>query len=226
MHKLPAKQYRKIPEGINHIWCIGLTASLCREALDDFTILRRVGPTLFNINLKELVSLQVISKVQVIQILAPLPKAFQLVLNESKDEDFKELLILLNPYKYCLMMSLIQELEVRQKQKFLVMFNELQHMKLFSKAANKPYACHHTEKRNTIVDSFRSKNTAASLLVNRIADVGLDIPDLAFSLQIGRFGKSRQQEMQRLGRIQRYKKDGRPSLFYNVVTNDPFSTEM
>ena len=44
------------------------------------------------------------------------------------------------------------------------------------------------------------------------------MPDLAYCLQLGGLGASRQQEVQRVGRVQRYKPDGRTSQFHTVVT--------
>lgn len=44
-----------------------------------------------------------------------------------------------------------------------------------------------------------------NLMVTRIADTGLDIPDLSVAVQIDGLGSSRQQELQRVGRVQRQK---------------------
>jgi DNA excision repair protein ERCC-3 len=58
------------------------------------------------------------------------------------------------------------------------------------------------------------------LVVSKVANFSIDLPDANVAIQVsGTFG-SRQEEAQRLGRILRPKKNGSPAHFYALVTRD------
>jgi DNA excision repair protein ERCC-3 len=58
------------------------------------------------------------------------------------------------------------------------------------------------------------------LVVSKVANFAIDLPDATVAIQVsGTFG-SRQEEAQRLGRILRPKADGSGASFYTVVTRD------
>jgi DNA excision repair protein ERCC-3 len=69
---------------------------------------------------------------------------------------------------------------------------------------------------------FQNFRTGKSklLVVSKVANFSIDLPDANVAIQVsGSFG-SRQEEAQRLGRILRPKKDGGKAHFYTVVTAD------
>ena len=56
------------------------------------------------------------------------------------------------------------------------------------------------------------------LIVSKVGNFAIDLPDANVAIQVsGTFG-SRQEEAQRLGRILRPKSDGSAAVFYSVVT--------
>ena len=56
------------------------------------------------------------------------------------------------------------------------------------------------------------------LIVSKVGNFAIDLPDASVAIQIsGTFG-SRQEEAQRLGRILRPKSDGSGAFFYSVIT--------
>ena len=56
------------------------------------------------------------------------------------------------------------------------------------------------------------------LIVSKVANFAIDLPDANVAIQVsGTFG-SRQEEAQRLGRVLRPKTDGSRALFYTLVT--------
>ena len=58
------------------------------------------------------------------------------------------------------------------------------------------------------------------LVVSKVANFSIDLPDATIAIQVsGTFG-SRQEEAQRLGRILRPKSDGRTARFYSIVARD------
>jgi DNA excision repair protein ERCC-3 len=78
--------------------------------------------------------------------------------------------------------------------------------------------------RERLYDSFRSGETRV-LVVSKVANFSIDLPEAAVAIQIsGTFG-SRQEEAQRLGRVLRPKHDGRQAHFYTVVSRDTLDAE-
>ena len=63
------------------------------------------------------------------------------------------------------------------------------------------------------------------LVVSKVANFSIDLPEASVAIQVsGTFG-SRQEEAQRLGRLLRPKGDGRQAHFYSVVSRDTLDTE-
>jgi DNA excision repair protein ERCC-3 len=73
--------------------------------------------------------------------------------------------------------------------------------------------------RERLYEQFRS-GEITTLVVSKVANFSVDLPDASVAIQIsGTFG-SRQEEAQRLGRILRPKSDGRQAYFYSIVTKE------
>jgi len=81
-----------------------------------------------------------------------------------------------------------------------------------------------TRERERLYDEFRSGEQRV-LVVSKVANFSIDLPEAAVAVQIsGTFG-SRQEEAQRLGRVLRPKHDGRQAHFYTVVARDTLDAE-
>jgi DNA excision repair protein ERCC-3 len=75
------------------------------------------------------------------------------------------------------------------------------------------------KERERLFQSFREGETRV-LVVSKVANFSIDLPEAGVAIQIsGTFG-SRQEEAQRLGRILRPKGDKRSAHFYTIVTRD------
>jgi DNA excision repair protein ERCC-3 len=73
--------------------------------------------------------------------------------------------------------------------------------------------------REKLYEQFR-RGEVKRLVVSKVANFAIDLPDANVAIQVsGTFG-SRQEEAQRLGRILRPKSDGGLAYFYTVVTRD------
>jgi DNA excision repair protein ERCC-3 len=73
--------------------------------------------------------------------------------------------------------------------------------------------------RERLYEAFRQGHERV-LVVSKVANFSIDLPDASVAVQVsGTFG-SRQEEAQRLGRILRPKQDGRQAHFYAVVSRD------
>src|SRR5690606_10239790 len=75
-----------------------------------------------------------------------------------------------------------------------------------------------------LYDAFR-RGELRRLVLSRVGNVGVDLPDAAVLIQIsGAFG-SRQEEAQRLGRLLRPKQDGQRAVFYSLVVPETRETD-
>jgi len=73
--------------------------------------------------------------------------------------------------------------------------------------------------REKLYEQFRSGEVKI-LVVSKVANFSIDLPDASVAIEIsGTFG-SRQEEAQRLGRILRPKSDGVMAHFYTIVTRE------
>jgi DNA excision repair protein ERCC-3 len=78
--------------------------------------------------------------------------------------------------------------------------------------------------RERLYDAFRNGEIKI-LVVSKVANVSIDLPEAGVAVQVsGTFG-SRQEEAQRLGRVLRPKVDGRSAHFYTVVSRDTLDQE-
>ena len=76
------------------------------------------------------------------------------------------------------------------------------------------------KERERLFDAFRT-GEIRTLVVSKVANFSIDLPEAAVAVQVsGTFG-SRQEEAQRLGRVLRPKADGRQAHFYTVVAATP-----
>jgi len=73
--------------------------------------------------------------------------------------------------------------------------------------------------RERIYEGFR-KGELRCIVLSRIGNFAIDLPDADLLIQVsGAFG-SRQEEAQRLGRVLRPKADGRAARFFTLVSRD------
>jgi DNA excision repair protein ERCC-3 len=73
--------------------------------------------------------------------------------------------------------------------------------------------------REELFRGFRN-GEISTLVVSKVANFSVDLPEASVAIQIsGAFG-SRQEEAQRLGRLLRPKQDGRSAAFYTIVAAD------
>ncbi len=81
-----------------------------------------------------------------------------------------------------------------------------------------------TKKREELFQEFRD-GTLKTLVVSKVANFSIDLPEAAVAIQVsGTFG-SRQEEAQRLGRLLRPKKDANKAQFYSIVSRDTLDAD-
>src|SRR5260370_29812474 len=92
-----------------------------------------------------------------------------------------------------------------------ILADELEAPLLTGKTTNK--------QREKLYDQFR-RGELKRLVVSKVANFAIDLPDANVAIQVSGTFCSRQEETQRLGRILRPKIDGGLAYFYSIVTRD------
>ena len=164
-----------------------------------------MGPILQNISIRELTLAKVIAPVTLVYVTVPFPRGFKKAAKKVNCGSFTNLLSSLNPNKFILLKQLLGHFHSCHK-KVLVYFEYVVAVHAYAIALECPFITGgQLPHRKRFIKNFKMARDAATLLVTRIADSGLDVPDLAVGIQVDGHGASRQQEVQRVGRLQRQK---------------------
>ncbi len=75
------------------------------------------------------------------------------------------------------------------------------------------------KERERLFDAFRTGEISV-LVVSKVANFSIDLPEAAVAIQVSGAYGSRQEEAQRLGRVLRPKASGAGARFYAVVARD------
>jgi DNA excision repair protein ERCC-3 len=123
-----------------------------------------------------------------------------------------------NPIKDALCERLITK---HREDNVLVIGQYLDQLKILQKRFNAPIITGRTgtREREKLYRAFRVGEIKL-LIVSKVANFAIDLPDANVAIQVsGTFG-SRQEEAQRLGRILRPKSEGAIARFYSLVSRD------
>jgi DNA excision repair protein ERCC-3 len=217
VHMLPAPVF-KVTAEIQSMHRIGLTATLVREDKREDEVFSLVGPKRFDIPWRELEQRGWIAEANCYEIRIPLPE--ELELDYAVGTRRKKFRISSeNPNKF----PVVEQLLENHREDFILIIGQyISQLKELSKHLGLPIITGSTPnvKREELFGRFRLGKERI-LIVSKVANFAIDLPDASVAIQIsGTFG-SRQEEAQRLGRILRPKKQG--SFFYSLVTR--FSAE-
>lgn len=212
VHMLPAPVFRVVAE-LQAIRRVGLTATLVREDGCEGYVFSLVGPKRYDVPWKELEHSGWIATAECVEVRLDLPeeKEIEYAVSEAR---VKHRIASENPRKF----EVAQEIINRYPQdKILVIGQYLEQLADFAKRLNAPIITGKTPnaERDKIYGDFRSGKIHV-LVVSKVANFAIDLPDASVAIQVsGTFG-SRQEEAQRLGRILRPKE--RMSRFFTLIT--------
>lgn len=212
VHLLPAPIFRVTAE-IQSVRRLGLTATLVREDGKEREVFSLVGPKRFDVPWKDLESRGWISEALCKEIRVDLP-ADQQVPYATADKRQKYRVAAENPRKMEIMDYLIHH---HGDDQILVIGQYLDQLNEAQKRLNAPIITGKTanSERDRLYQQFRDREIRV-LIVSKVANFAIDLPDASVAIQLsGTFG-SRQEEAQRLGRILRPK--DRPAYFYTLVS--------
>ncbi len=212
VHMLPAPVFR-LSASLQAVFRLGLTATLIREDGREKEVFSLVGPKRYDVPWSELERQGFIASAHCHEIrvsldpddeleyaLAPLAK--------------KNAIAARNKRKLDVVQSL---LEKHQGQQILIIGQYLDQLKDIQKRFSFPLITGSmaNAKRDELYQAFRDGKISV-LIVSKVANFAIDLPDASVAIQVsGTFG-SRQEEAQRLGRILRPKQID--SNFYTIVS--------
>ena len=217
IHMLPAPIFRSIA-GIQSKRRLGLTATLVREDNRERDVFALVGPKKYDLPWKDLEKVNFIANAFCYEIKVPMN--WSQTKNYFKGSEKNKFRISSeNPEKTKAIDSL---LELFKDKHTLIIGQYIDQLNLIASRFNLPIITGKTSnlEREEIYSQFKSGKLKA-LVVSKVANSAIDLPNASVAIQVsGTFG-SRQEEAQRLGRIIR-PKDGseNTAYFFNLVTAD------
>lgn len=219
VHVVPAPVFRATTE-IQAKRRLGLTATLIREDGLEEDAFSLVGPKCYDVPWKELEQKGFIAEAHCYEIRLPLPpeKEHEYALAGDRAQ-FRIASENINKEK--VMKALIKK---HTNEPVLVIGQYVTQLKRISDTLKAPLIMGSTSnaKRDTLYGAFR-KGEIPVLVVSKVANFAIDLPDASVAIQVsGTFG-SRQEEAQRLGRILRPKE--RISTFYTLVSRQTSEEE-
>ncbi len=217
VHLLPAPVFRITAE-IQARRRLGLTATLVREDGRETDVFSLIGPKKYDVPWKDLERQGWIATADCTEVRITLSDETRQEYVITEDNRIKYRIAAENPRKLLVMNKLLAKHEGEQ---ILVIGQYLDQLKMISDMLGAPLITGKmpNSEREVLYERFRTGEVKV-LVVSKVANFAIDLPDASVAIQVsGTFG-SRQEEAQRLGRILRPKKDGQLAHFYTVVTRD------
>jgi len=214
VHTLPAPVFRVAAE-IQAVRRVGLTATLVREDGCEGYVFSLVGPKRYDVPWKELERSGWIASAECVEVRLGLPQDKEIEYAVSQQRA-KHKIASENPVKDKIVVELVKKFP---QDKILVIGQYLDQLHNLAKLLDAPIITGKTpnSERDKIYADFRSGNIHV-LVVSKVANFAIDLPDASMAIQVsGTFG-SRQEEAQRLGRILRPKE--RTSRFFTLITRN------
>ena len=194
---------------------LGLTATLVREDGREGDVFSLVGPKRYDLPWQQLQEQGFIAETSCHEVRVPFHNG-DAVRYEEAQEQQKFRIASNNPAK----MKVIERLVQRHREdNILIIGTYLDQLEALSRRLRAPLITGQTphRERDVLFERFR-RGDIKLLIVSKVANFSIDLPDANIAIQVsGTFG-SRQEEAQRLGRILRPKK--KAARFYTVVTAD------
>jgi DNA excision repair protein ERCC-3 len=221
VHLLPAPVFRMTAE-IQARRRLGLTATLIREDGREGDVFSLIGPKRYDAPWRELETQGWVAAADCVEVRVTLTpdERMDYALAEPND-------------KYRVgstarsKLAVVRQLaDMHADDHVLVIGQYVEQLELLAGYLNAPLITGRTPNRERVklYEAFRS-GEIRRLVVSKVANFSIDLPDANVAIQVsGTFG-SRQEEAQRLGRVLRPKSDGSRARFYTVVSRDTNDVE-
>ena len=218
VHLLPAPVFRLSTE-MQATRRLGLTATLVREDHKETEVFSLIGPKKFDIPWRILEAQGWIATADCNEIRIPMDPELKMKYALAPVRD-KITLASTNPEKTDIVERLLKYFS-KPDDRVLIIGQYIDQLEALSEDLQIPLITGKTpnKEREKLYGAFRS-GTQKNLMVSKVGNFAIDLPDANVLIQIsGTFG-SRQEEAQRLGRVLRPKSDGGAAHFYSIVTQD------
>ena len=216
VHLLPAPIFR-MTANLQARRRIGLTATLVREDGREGDVFSLIGPKRYDTPWKDIEAQGWIAPADCVEVRVTLPEGERLAYATAEPEE-----------RYRLASCTFSKTKVAEQlverhrgERTLVIGQYLEQLDELADHLGAPVIKGETpvKERERLFQAFRTGEIEL-LVVSKVANFSVDLPEAAVAIQVsGSFG-SRQEEAQRLGRLLRPKADGRTARFYAVVSRD------
>ncbi len=216
VHLLPAPVFRMTAD-LQSRRRLGLTATLVREDGREGDVFTLIGPKRYDAPWRDLEAQGWIAPATCTEVRVALSDERRLAYaTAERDERYR--VAASAPAKLAVVDALVAR---HRGEPTLVIGQYLDQLDILAARLGAPLITGRTPvaEREQLYESFRSGEVDL-LVVSKVANFSIDLPDAAVAIQVsGTFG-SRQEEAQRLGRILRPKTDGGQAHFYALVTRE------
>ena len=216
VHLLPAPIF-KMTADLQARRRLGLTATLVREDGKEGDVFSLIGPKRFDAPWKEIEAEGYIAPAECFEIRVDLPEQERLdYAIAEQDERYR--MAATSKTK----IPVIQKLMERHKgEPTLIIGQYLDQIEEVAALLKIPKITGETpvSERERLFQAFRD-GTEPTLVVSKVANFSVDLPEASVAIQISGSYGSRQEEAQRLGRLLRPKADGRTASFYTLIARD------
>lgn len=216
VHLLPAPIFRFTAD-IQSRRRLGLTATLVREDGMEGEVFSLIGPKRFDVPWKEIEAQGYIAPADCVEVRVTLTEHERLAYATAEQE---------NRYRAAATTATKKNVAIalahhHSEDQVLIIGQYIDQIDELSAELGVPIIKGETpiKERELLFGQFR-RGEIKCLVVSKVANFSIDLPEASIAIQIsGTFG-SRQEEAQRLGRILRPKSDGRGARFYSLVARD------
>jgi len=221
VHLLPAPVFRMTAD-LQSRRRLGLTATLVREDGREGDVFSLIGPKRYDVPWRDIEAQGWIAPAECTEVRVTLTDAERLEYATAEaDERYKLAATALT--KTPVIKSIVEK---HAGEPTLVIGAYLDQLEMLGDELDAPViqGATRNKEREELFDKFR-RGEIKTLVVSKVANFSIDLPEASVAIQIsGTFG-SRQEEAQRLGRLLRPKGDGRQAHFYSIVSRDTVDTE-
>ena len=221
VHLLPAPIFR-MTANLQARRRLGLTATLVREDGREGDVFSLIGPKRYDAPWKDIESQGWIAPADCVEVRVTLPDGERMAY-ATADPDERYRLAACTPAKTRVAERLVEQHHGEQT---LVIGQYLEQLDEIGEHLGAPVIKGSTpvKEREELFEAFRIGEINL-LVVSKVANFSVDLPEAAVAIQVsGSFG-SRQEEAQRLGRLLRPKSDGRTARFYAIVSRDTIDAD-
>ena len=228
VHGAPAADFQRVLDRVRYHCVLGLTATLLREDGTIGSLRHLVGPKLYEANWMELTAAGHLATVHCVEVRCPTPAPYVATYANTKARaGIRTDIEALNPNKlWCTQALLHYHTVVKRPADKVIVFCDSTHaVRRYARLLGIPFmegATKATERHN-ILSHFRLNPKVNAVVLSRVGDTALDIPEASVIIQVSGLFGSRRQEAQRLGRILRPKPPtlrNVAAVFYSLVSID------